>query len=253
MSSAVLPVIVGVLFALWLRKKLLLGTPSTPSIVVFDENRWLCAELTKFGFACTQIDSRQLRQHAAVVLSDDIDALQVIADADFFVLGEASDVLLGVQDEDSWRTDDLEPALAALRSQFGVDIAKQVVLLPGAPPRVGQFDLTPVRSLLEAVAVAKLIAVAPTWCIFPRVVKERNETTFLFMPDHWHLNHHGSFVVAQWIHRHFRLTPETIDTPLPDNMDTATAEYLRRVLDDCVQQVPGTQDKSATTPAWSEQ
>jgi hypothetical protein len=251
MSSVVLPVIFGLLLALWLRKKLLLvGTPSTPSIVVFDENRWLCAELTKFGFACTQIDSRQLRQHAAVVLSDDIDALQVIADADFFVLGEASDVLLSLGAVESWRTDDLEPALAALRSRFGVDIARQVVLVPGAPPRVGQFDLNPVRLLLDS--VAKLMPVAPTWCIFPRVVNERNETSFLFMPDHWHLNHHGSFVVAQWIHRHFRPT-DAIDAPLPDNMDAATAVYLRRVLDDCIQQVPGTQDMSATTPAWSEQ
>lgn len=254
MERAIVPAVVLLILALYVAKLVRSRAPRGPSraIVVLDENRWLCEQLLHFGFSeCHGIPSRTPRQHVEVVTSDDVDTSVLLASSDFFVIGEANDALLRLDaaQGDEWGRAELQPLLDALSRRFNVD-ANRTVLFPGAPPRslVGAFDLSIVSAVLERAAKPRL-AVLPTWCVFERVVLERNATSYVFMPDNWNLNHHGAFIVAKMIADRFLgadARPSLANVTLPDNMDRDTAQFLWDASDDCYLH---DQAKSATTPA----
>ncbi len=253
-QRGIVAAVVLLLFAIYVAKLVRSRSQRAPSraIVVLDENRWLCEQLLHVGFTeCHSIPSRTPGQHLEVLTSADVDTGLALASATFFVIGAANDALLRLEataaQADDWGRTELQPLLDALARLFAVE-PHRTVLFAGAPPRslVGSpFDLSNVPAVLERAAKPRL-AVLPTWCVFERVVRERNATSHVFMPDNWNLNHHGAFIVAKMIADRFLEPPSLANVTLPDNMDAETAQFLWQVADDCYAQ---DQAKSATTPA----
>lgn len=235
------------ILALWVRNKFFLApqsaaTGASVNVLVLAENRWLCDALRLAGFAqCEHFDLRTLHESDEFMRTiDDLDVLARIASATHVVLGESSVQLINVAisdvdaDRQVW-SDELARLLASLAARFRID-ASRVILVPGVPPRdlVDAVDLAPVHALLEQRA-APLVRVAPTWCTFERVVRERNDTTYAYMPDNVNVNHHGSYAVAAMIHAHFRPNSAwKMDQKLPDGMTAEMALFYYNVVQDCL-------------------
>lgn len=209
-------------------------------MVVLAENRWLCDAMKSAGYSeCVQFDVRSIQSAVELLRTDDLDTLTLLSAANHVVLAESNLQLLALTTPDNelandrvlW-TAELRTAVDLLRARFRID---RPLFLPGVPPRhlVGAVDFEPLRAFLDA-HVLPLVRVAPTWCVFERIVTERNDTTYAYMPDNLNLNHHGSYALAAMLHAHFRPeVPWRANQKLPDGMSVETAHYFLSVVQDC--------------------
>jgi hypothetical protein len=249
LNRVALPVLCLAIFLLWIRNKMSSSSSSTSSspsssslgaVIVLAENRWLCDAMKEAGYSdCVQFDVRNIQSIVELLRTDDLDTLTLLSAAQHVVLAESNVQLIALaatpeqaDDRLLWTTE-LRTAINLLRARFRID---RPVFLPAVPPRdlVGAMDFAPVTAFIDAHVRPLVPRVAPTWCVFERIVNERNDTTYAYMPDNFNVNHHGSYAVAAMLHAHFRPdVPWRAKQKLPDGMSAETALYFMSVVQEC--------------------